>query len=216
MPDSRLRPPANRRLLGKLALMAVAMFGFGYGLVPMYRAICNALGINVLAVGESRSGAEWAGRAAASPRNTQVDTSRTITVIFDANARGPWAFHPERSSLQVHPGQIARVDYDFRNQQDRAVAAQAIPSYAPRQAGPYFHKLECFCFTQHTMAPGESKRWPVVFVVDPDLPRSVTSITLSYTFFEVGAPVAPMPEGSIGAVGTAGRQGPASGRQALS
>jgi cytochrome c oxidase assembly protein subunit 11 len=124
-----------------------------------------------------------------------VDTSRLITIEFDANARGPWSFKPEKSSLEVHPGQLATVMYEFTNSQNRVMKAQAIPSYAPKQATAHFNKLECFCFNEYTLQPGESKRWPVVFVVDPKLPRDVKTITLSYTFFEVGGKV-PMPPGA--------------------
>lgn len=174
----------NRRMLGKLMVVALAMFGFGYALVPMYRTICDALGINVLSVSERVTGAGLTGNASRKA-NTQVDTSRKVTVEFDANARGPWDFKPAVRSLQVHPGELATVMYEFRNKQDRSMAAQAIPSYAPMQAGSHFNKLECFCFNEYTLAPGESKQWPVVFYVDPKLPRDVTTITLSYTFFEV-------------------------------
>lgn len=183
----------NRRMLGKLALIALLMFGFGYALVPMYRAICDALGINVLSVAEQRIAQGWLGQGGA---NSQVDTSRTITVEFDANARGPWDFKPAQRSVQVHPGELTTVMYEFRNVQARTMAAQAIPSYAPRQASPHFNKLECFCFNEYTLAPGESKQWPVVFVIDPKLPRDVTTITLSYTFFEVGGKVPPAPTGA--------------------
>ena len=182
----------NRALLGKLALIAVLMFGFGYALVPLYRTICEALGINVLSLSEQRASA--AGQKAATP-NTQVDRSRTITVEFDANARGPWDFKPAVRSLQVHPGELTTVMYTFRNAQDHTMAAQAIPSYAPKQAMPHFNKLECFCFNEYTLAPGESKSWPVVFVIDPKLPKDVTTITLSYTFFEVKGKVAAAPAG---------------------
>jgi cytochrome c oxidase assembly protein subunit 11 len=162
-------------------VIAAVMFGFGYALVPMYRAICDALGINVLSVSERLA----SGQGKAGKVNTQVDTSRTITVEFDANARGPWDFKPAVRSVQVHPGELATVMYEFRNVQDRTMAAQAIPSYAPRQASAHFNKLECFCFNEYTLAPGETKQWPVVFVIDPKLPKDVTTITLSYTFFEV-------------------------------
>jgi len=175
-------PVENRRMLGKLVVIVAAMFGFGYALVPMYRSICDALGINVLSLSEQRvSTGSWSGRASAS--NTQVDTSRSITIEFDANARGPWDFKPAVRSVQVHPGELTTVMYEFRNVQNRTMAAQAIPSYAPQQASAHFNKLECFCFNEYTLAPGESKTWPVVFVVDPKLPRDVTTITLSYTFF---------------------------------
>ncbi len=185
----------NRRMLGKLLVVVGVMFGFGYALVPMYRAICDALGINVLTLADQRvATGNWTSRTA--PANTQVDLSRTITVEFDANARGPWDFKPAQSSLQVHPGEISTVMYEFRNRQNRSMAAQAIPSYAPMQASAHFTKIECFCFTEWTLAPGESKSWPVVFVIDPKLPKDVTTITLSYTFFEVGGKVPPAPAGT--------------------
>lgn len=182
----------NRRMLGKLLVVAGVMFGFGYALVPMYQAICEALGINVLALGEQRvATGSWTGRA--STRNTQVDTSRKIVVEFDANARGPWDFKPAMRSVEVHPGELTTVMYEFRNVQNRTMAAQAIPSYAPKQAAPHFTKLECFCFNEYTLTPGERKAWPVAFVIDPKIPKDVTTITLSYTFFEVGGrtPAAP-------------------------
>ena len=183
----------NHRMMGKLLVVAVLMFGFGYALVPVYRAICEALGINVLSLAEQRRVDAAADRGS----NTQVDRSRTITVEFDANARGPWDFKPAVRSLQVHPGELATVMYEFRNKQDRTMAAQAIPSYAPMQASAHFNKLECFCFNEYILAPGERKQWPVVFVIDPKLPRDVTTITLSYTFFEVKGKVG----GADGAVG---------------
>jgi len=181
----------NRRMLGKLLVVAALMFGFGYALVPMYRAICDALGINVLAVGEARKVGDGASRA-----NTQVDRSRTITVEFDANVRGPWDFKPAVRSLEVHPGELATVIYEFKNIQNRTMSAQAIPSYAPRHSAAHFNKLECFCFNEYQLAPGEAKSWPVAFIVDPKLPKDVTTITLSYTFFEVGGktPAAPTAE----------------------
>ncbi|MDP4302514.1 cytochrome c oxidase assembly protein [Leptothrix discophora] len=177
----------NIRMMGKLAVIAGLMFGFGYALVPMYRAICEAMGINVLTLNEARV----TGRAtqAEALRNTQVDRTRTITVEFDANARGPWDFKPAQRSVQVHPGEVTTVMYEFRNVQNRTMAAQAIPSYAPMNATPHFNKLECFCFNEYTLKPGEAKSWPVVFVIDPKLPKDVTTITLSYTFFEVGSKV---------------------------
>lgn len=177
--DRRLQRD-NLRMVGKLAVIALAMFGFGYALVPLYKHICEALGINVLSVSERVATGQAGGHV-----NTQVDRTRTITVEFDANARGPWDFKPALRSLQVHPGELATVMYEFRNKQDRAMAAQAIPSYAPKQATAHFNKLECFCFNEYTLSPGESKQWPVVFVIDPRLPKDVTTITLSYTFFEV-------------------------------
>jgi cytochrome c oxidase assembly protein subunit 11 len=195
----RRREGANRRMFGKLAVVVVAMFGFGYALVPMYRSICEALGINVLTLSEQRTASgNWSGRA--DKLNTQVDRTRTITVEFDANVRGPWDFKPATRSLQVHPGELTTVMYEFRNRQTRTMAAQAIPSYAPMQASAHFNKVECFCFSEWTLKAGESKTWPVVFVIDPKLPKDVTTITLSYTFFEVGGKVPPAPAGGLSAV----------------
>jgi cytochrome c oxidase assembly protein subunit 11 len=198
--DSRAKGLAlladNRRMLGKLVVVAALMFGFGYALVPMYKAICNALGINVLSLAERRQ-ADMASPSAVA--NSQVDRSRSITIEFDANARGPWDSKPAVASVQVHPGEMATVMYEFRNKQNRTMAAQAIPSYAPQQAMAHFNKMECFCFAEHLLAPGESKRWPVVFVIDPKLPKDVHTITLSYTFFEVGGKVPPAPAGGLGA-----------------
>ena len=183
--------PDNRRMLGKLLVIVAMMFGFGYALVPMYEAICDALGINVLSLSERLI----PGMSDKASPNTQIDTSRTVTVQFDANARGPWDFKPAMRSVTVHPGELTTVMYEFRNVQNRTMAAQAIPSYAPKQATSHFNKLECFCFNEYTLKPGESKQWPVVFVIDPKLPRDVTTITLSYTFFEVGGKVPPAPAG---------------------
>jgi cytochrome c oxidase assembly protein subunit 11 len=174
------------------------MFCFGYALVPIYKAICEMTGINILSISETQiPGNAKAGKAAEVLRNSQVDTTRTITVEFDANVRGPWEFKPEKRSMQVHPGELSTVMYEFQNVQNRRMAAQAIPSYAPRQAANHFNKLECFCFNQYTLEPGEKKSWPVAFVIDPKLSKDVTTITLSYTFFEVGgktpaAPSAPL------------------------
>jgi cytochrome c oxidase assembly protein subunit 11 len=164
----------NRQLFARLALVAVAMFGFGYALVPLYYRICAALGINTL------------GEVAAEPRNSQVDLARKVTIEFDANAHGlAFQFKPLVNHIDVHPGQLATVEYEVRNDQPVAVTAQAVPSYGPAIAAEYFKKIECFCFTQQTLGPGESRRMPVVFVVDPKLPKDVSSIAISYTFFEV-------------------------------
>ena len=184
----------NLKMVGKLAVITVGMFAFGYALIPIYRHICEMTGINILSLAERQvPGGGTAGRDVKVPANSQIDRTRTITVEFDANVRGPWEFKPARSSIQVHPGQLATVMYEFRNVQNRRMAAQAIPSYAPRQAAAHFNKLECFCFQQYTLEPGEKKQWPVAFVFDPRLSKDVTTITLSYTFFEVGGKTPPAP-----------------------
>jgi len=164
----------NRRLFARLALVAVGMFGFGYALVPFYYRICEAWGIYSL--GDTR----------AANVNTQIDASRTVTIEFDANARNlPWRFRPLVNHIQVHPGELATVEYEVVNTRGEPVTGQAVPSYGPPSAGEYFNKIECFCFRQQTLAPGETRRMPVTFVVDPKLPAGVSSIALSYTFFEV-------------------------------
>ena len=180
----------NLKMVGKLGVITLGMFAFGYALVPIYKAICEVTGINVLSLSEQ----QVPGARVQVPANTQVDKSRTITVEFDVNTRGPWHFKPAVRSLQVHPGELNTVVYEFQNIQNRTMAAQAIPSYAPKQAMAHFNKLECFCFTQYTLAPGERKEWPVAFVIDPRLPKDVTTITLSYTFFEVGGKVPAAPQ----------------------
>ena len=180
---------ANLTMAGKLTVVAVVMLAFGYALGPIYNAICEMTGINILALGERNFPAGGSNIQS----NTQIDKTRTITIEFDANTRGLWDFKPAQRSLQVHPGELATVMYEFQNIQNRRMAAQAIPSYAPMQAAAHFNKLECFCFNQYTLEPGEKKSWPVVFVVDPKLSRDVSTITLSYTFFEVGGPMPPAP-----------------------
>jgi len=165
---------ANRQLFTRLAIVAVGMFGFGYALVPLYNQICAAWGINSL------------GQVAEAPANTQVDATRTVTIELDSNAHGlPWRFKPLVNHIQVHPGQLATVEYEVANERAVPITAHAVPSYGPQLAGEYFKKIECFCFTQQTLAPGEVRRFPVTFVVDPKLPKDVHSIALSYTFFEV-------------------------------
>jgi cytochrome c oxidase assembly protein subunit 11 len=164
----------NRRMLIRLALVAVGMFGFGYALVPFYYQICKAWGVGSLE------------GTAETPANTQVDTSRTVTIELDSNSHGlPWRFKPAVNHVEVHPGQIATVEYEVLNERSTPVTGQAVASYGPEFAGEYFKKIECFCFTQQTLAGGERRRLPVVFVVDPKLPKDVNTISLSYTFFEV-------------------------------
>jgi cytochrome c oxidase assembly protein subunit 11 len=173
----------NRQMLLKLAVISVAMFGFGYALIPMYRVLCEVTGINVVT-----SKNNYGTRAVhATSKNTQVDESRLITVEFDSNTQGPFRFRSVKNSMQVHPGEMIQVIYEVVNTQNRNISAQAIPSYAPMQATEHFTKLECFCFEEQTLKPNESREMPVVFIIDPALPKGIKNITLSYTFFEVGA-----------------------------
>jgi len=167
----------NGTMLRKLVVVAAVMFGFGWALVPIYRKICEVTGVNLLTNKDPAAEARL--------RNTQVDTSREVVVEFDANRQGPWRFKPRVNHMTVHPGELVTVEYDLVNLEDRPMAGQAIPSYAPMQAARFFNKVECFCFQQQTLAAGETRAFPVVFFVDPQLPKDVTQITLSYTFFEV-------------------------------
>lgn len=167
----------NLVMLKKLVAVAVLMFGFGYALIPVYKKICEITGVNLLTPSMNVSAEEV--------KNTQVDKSRTITIEFDANSQGPWRFRPTVANMQVHPGEMAQVVYEVVNTQSRSIDAQAIPSYAPQQSAAHFKKMECFCFKQQTLGPNEAKQMPVVFFVDPDLPKDVKTITVSYTFFEV-------------------------------
>jgi cytochrome c oxidase assembly protein subunit 11 len=164
----------NRVMMRKLVIVACAMFGFGFALVPFYKKICEVTGINNVLKADQVA-------------NSQVDASRWLTVEFDANVRSqlPWTFTPIDKRVRFHPGELVQVAFEVRNNSARAVTGQAIPSYGPQLAGRYFKKLECFCFTQQTLQPGEVRRMPVVFVVEKDLPHDLNTVTLSYSFFEV-------------------------------
>ena len=164
----------NKAVLKKLMLITLGMFGFAYALVPMYNIACD-------------KGWFIQERIDLSELNTQVDSSRWVTVEFLANVneKMPWKFEPEQKSIRIHPGALTNVVYKVVNTTDRKIVGQAVPSYGPALAGKYFKKVQCFCFTQQTMKPGEFREMPVVFVVEPNLPKDVNTITLSYTFFEL-------------------------------
>lgn len=167
----------NGTMLGKLLVIALVMFGFGYALVPIYKQICELTGVNILTPKDI---------SVKDISNSQIDASREVTIEFDANTQGPWRFRPTVTSMKVHPGEMTQVVYEVVNKQSYKMDAQAIPSYAPQQAAQYFKKMECFCFKQQTLEANEARQMPVVFYIDPKLPKDVKTITLSYTFFEVG------------------------------
>ena len=164
----------NLVTLRKLVVVACVMFGFGFALVPFYKKICEVTGINNLLKADTVA-------------NTQIDTSRWLTVEFDANVRSglPWSFRPVDKNVRFHPGELVHVEFEVQNHSDKPITGQAIPSWGPQVAGRHFRKLECFCFTQQTLQPGEVRRMPVVFVVDTTLPEDVNYVTMSYTFFAV-------------------------------
>ena len=163
----------NRTLLTKLVVIVGAMFGFGYALVPFYEKICQVTGIRDIAQPDAVA-------------NTQIDASRDVRIEFDSNVRKlPWQFHPLTPVIDVHPGEVRQVMFEIVNTTNRPLTGQAVPSYGPIEAGQYFRKLECFCFAKQTLQPGERREMPVVFVIDSKLPADISTITLSYTFFEV-------------------------------
>ena len=170
------RKQANQRIVRRLGIAAVAMFGFGFALVPLYDVFCDITGIN----GKT-------GRIELEEALSQkVDEERLVTVEFLAtvNSDLPWEFRPMVRKIKVHPGEVTEVNYFARNKTENVVAGQAIPSLAPGLAAKYFNKTECFCFTRQTLGPGESKEMPLRFVVDPELPGNVRTVSLSYTFYQ--------------------------------
>lgn len=173
---------ANATTLRKLLVVAGVMFGFGFAMVPFYKKLCEVTGLNNIIKPEAVS-------------NSQVDASRTLTMEFDVNVRSelPWSFRPLEKSVRFHPGELVHVEFEVRNDSDRPLTGQAIPSWGPQVAGRHLRKLDCFCFTQQTLQPGEVRRMPVVFVVETTLPDDVNYVTMSYTFFQV--------EGRQGAAG---------------
>ena len=163
-----------KRLVTRLLILVLAMFAFGFALVPIYDVMCKAFGIN--------------GKTAGQYEGEQiVDPSRQVRVQFlSTNAIDMvWEFHSKADEIVVNPGAVNEMLFVAYNPSDKPMTAQAIPSYGPQVAGRYFKKLECFCFTQQTLQPGEARQMPVVFVIENGLPDDVNTITLSYTFFEV-------------------------------
>jgi cytochrome c oxidase assembly protein subunit 11 len=166
---------ANRRVVIRAALVAVAMFGFGFAMVPLYDLFCDITGLN------GKTGVTDSERAQAQ----QVDRTRVITVEFTGNTAGglPWEFRPTVTSMEVHPGEVAEAVYVARNTTDGRMVGRAIPSVAPNRAAAHFKKTECFCFSNQELAPGEAREMPVRFVVESNVPDDVHTITLSYSFF---------------------------------
>ena len=170
---------ANRRIVSRLGLVVLAMFGFGFALVPLYDVFCDITGLNGktgrIGVEEVLSG--------------QVDESREVTVEFVASVNSdlPWEIKPMVRRVRVHPGEVTEVKYSAHNTTGETVIGQAVPSLVPGLASKYFNKTECFCFTQQTLEAGEYKEMPLRFIVDPELPEDVSSVALSYTFFRMDA-----------------------------
>lgn len=164
----------NVAMLKKLLVFTAVMFGFGYALVPMYEKFCEVTGINNLLQPDVVD------------KNIKVDMSRTIAIELDANVRGlPWQFKPLQANAKIHPGESIEVMYEIRNDSNQEISGQAIPSYSPRFFEKYLKKFECFCFSKQILKPGEAKQMPVKFVIDPQIPVDVNTVTISYTFFSL-------------------------------
>ena len=173
---NRARARANGKTARRLAFVVLAMFGFGYALVPLYDVLCEVTGLG------GRTGV-----VAADALDPRVDTSRTVKVqlLGTVSSRLPWEFRPNVASMEVHPGRVYETTYLARNLSSTATTVgQARPSVAPTVASLHFNKTECFCFVEQELAPGEARDMPVRFVLSRDLPADIETVTLSYTFFE--------------------------------
>jgi cytochrome c oxidase assembly protein subunit 11 len=162
---------------GKLALVAVGMFAFVFVvMVPLYNTLCEALGINGKYTTKQYQVV-----------SVKVDTTRTIKVQFVASnaADMPWQFEPVQTSVEVHPGAVNTIEYYAKNVTGKDMVAQAVPSFVPARSAQYFHKTECFCFRRQPLKAGEEAKLPMQFIVDQELPKEVSEITLSYTIFDV-------------------------------
>lgn len=190
----------HRLGIGGMVAVSVVAFGFSFALVPLYRIACEKVfGIRL------ERGAADAGDAMASARS-----ERMVTVTFDGgvNSKLPWQFGPRQMSMQVRPGELYETTYFARNTSDRDIVGSATPSVAPARASKYFNKTECFCFTAQTLAAGETRDMPVRFIVDPDLPEDVRTLTLSYTFFKNDLLTARLNAPEAGASASAQRSSP--------
>ncbi len=166
---------ANKRVTVQLALVVVAMFGFGFAMVPLYDVLCDLTGLN----GKT-------GVASAEGLDGVVDEERWVTVEFTANVNSqlPWKFHPNQKRIRVHPGKVYAASYYAENLSELAVVGQAVPSVTPSRSARYFSKTECFCFNQQRLEAGKGEEMPLRFIVDKALPKEITTITLAYTFFK--------------------------------
>ncbi|MEM7282494.1 MAG: cytochrome c oxidase assembly protein [Pseudomonadota bacterium] len=165
----------NRPLITQLAIMAVASFAFGFALVPIYDIFCEITGIRT----------DFESTSQNKPK-LNLDPNRLVTIEFLAtpNQNAPWEFKPSVAKMQVHPGKLYDTTYFAKNLQDRAATGVATPDLKPTTASKYFQKTECFCFESQSFEAKEGRDMAVRFIVDPELPAYVDTITLSYTFFE--------------------------------
>lgn len=177
--------PHHGRLIGKLLLLVAGAFLFAFALVPLYNVLCDVTGFNGKTAGPGRDGFGPGGLAASSTTPPQVDASRSIRVEFTGTVMPglPWDMRPLTLSLDVHPGDMQQVIYLVRNTSDHPITGQAVPSISPGLAARHFEKIECFCFAQQSLGPGEAREMPVAFVIKPDIDPEISQLTLSYAFF---------------------------------
>lgn len=182
-----MMPGPHAVLVKKLLLLVAGAFVFAFALVPLYNVLCEATGFNGKTSGRKGSFAAGGLASDAQAAPSRIDRSRLVTVEFTGTVMPglPWEIRPLTTSLELHPGEMQQVRYLVRNTSDRPITGQAVPSVTPGQAAQHFEKIECFCFNQQALAPGESKEMPLVFVVKPDMDRDVRHITLSYAFFSI-------------------------------
>ncbi|WP_038173547.1 MULTISPECIES: cytochrome c oxidase assembly protein [Vibrio] len=168
---------ANRKLTLKLLAAVVAMFGFGFALVPLYDIMCDVLGIN----GKTNS------ESVLQPQGMVPDTSRSIRVEFMAHNHNnvPWSFAPKQIAMNVHPGQVIQTAYLAENLSSRDIVGQAVPSVSPGLGATYFNKIECFCFNQQPLSAAAKTEMPLIFYIEPDIPQSIHTLTLSYTLYDI-------------------------------
>lgn len=174
--DSTSNKPSHTKSVAKMVVVVIAMFGFGYALVPLYDVFCDVFDLNGKPSNEV---------AEAPP---EVDSTREVKVQFvtTLNSSLAWDFEPEVPMVSLHPGEMKTVMFKVHNRSGRDMVGQAVPSVAPSRAADHFKKTECFCFTQQKLAADEVKDMPVRFYLDPALPGNVHEVTLSYTFFDSG------------------------------
>lgn len=173
-------PRPHSRLVAKLVLLVAFAFAFAFALVPLYNVLCEVTGFNGKTAGFASGGL-----TSATQPSQRVDVTRLIRVEFTGTVMPglPWDMRPLTVSLDVHPGELQQVSYLVRNHSPRPITGRAVPSVTPGQAAQHFEKIECFCFEQQTLAPGESQELPLAFIVSPEIDRDVSHITLSYAFF---------------------------------
>lgn len=177
------RPRSNGRLIGKLVAIVAAAFGFGFAMVPLYDVFCEATGFN----GKTRSGMQAGGLATGEgAAASRIDKTRKVTVEFTGTVMPglPWEMRPLTNSLEIHPGEMQQVKYLVHNASNQTIVGQAVPSVSPGQAAQHFEKLDCFCFKQQTLAPGETREMPLTFIVKPEIDAKIRTVTLSYAFFK--------------------------------